>query len=134
VSKIFDASIDFEDYLELCAGRSVSGGWAYIVTLTIPGLPRLEKLAFVGHRSSRMYQSLNFEGGPSLYWSCKNLSGFPKWTRDGVNSPYAVEITAKLGSGDDWVARRDDDSLVQLQTTELAVKIADALVEQVQVE
>ncbi len=128
--KIYENSIDLEDYVELCAGHSVPGGWAFLVTLEVPGVPRLEKLAFIGHRSSRMYNALAREGGPSLYWSHKNPSGFPKWAGDGAESPYAVEITSRLGRGDQWVARLDDDTLHDVQTTELAERISNALMGQ----
>jgi Fic family protein len=128
--RIFEGDLDLEDYLELCAGRPVSGGWAFIVGISVPGLPKLEKLAYVGHRSVRMRQELHDEGGPSLYWSRKNLSGFPKWTRDGDASPYAVELTSMLGRGDDWVVRFAGDKFKKLTSTELASSVASALIKQ----
>ena len=101
--------------------------------MEIPGVSRLEKLAYIGHRSTRMYQHLNQQGGPSLYWSYKNPANFPKWIADESNSPYAVEITSKVGNGDEWFARFPDDLIQRVQTTELATRIANALVSQVQV-
>ena len=130
--RIFEGGLELEDYLELCAGRSVSGGWAFVVGISVPGLPKFEKLAFVGHRSVRMRQELHDEGGPSLYWSRKNSSGFPKWTRDGDASPYAVELTSMLGRGDDWVVRSAGDKFTQLATTQLASHISNALITQLQ--
>ena len=132
--KTFDSPLDFDDYIEVCAGHSVPQSWAFAVRLDVPGIPRLEKLAYIGHRSMRMYQYLDQEGGPSLYWSRKNPEGFPKWFNDGPNSPFAVEITSKGGNGDEWFARRSDDSIQRVQTTDLAGKIAEALVGQVQVD
>ncbi len=81
-----------------------------------------------------MHQHLNRQGGPSLYWSTKNPTGFPKWLADGATSPYATELTAQAGNGDEWFVKFADDSIVQIQTTELARKIAEAVVSQVEVD
>ena len=132
--KLFENPLDLDDYIEVCGGHSVPRSWAFIVRLEIPGISRLEKLAYIGHRSIRMYQNLNQEGGPSLYWSHKNPEGFPKWIGDGPNSPFALEITSKVGNGDEWFARLSNDSIERVQTTDLAGRIADALVNQVQVD
>ncbi|MBK7613427.1 MAG: Fic family protein [Burkholderiales bacterium] len=129
--RLYDSPLDLDDYQEVCGGRSVSRSWAFTVRIEIPGVARLEKLAYISHRSNRMYQAMNLEGGPSLYWSSKNPANFPKWLADGENSPFAMELTAKVGNGDEWIARLADDSIARVQTTELATKIADALVGQV---
>ena len=128
--KPFDSPLDFDDYVQVCAGHSVPRSWAFTVRFEVPGLPRLERLAYIGHRSARMYQALDKEGGPSLYWSRRNPEGFPKWITDGSNSPFAVEITCKGGNGDEWFARHNDDSIERVQTTDLAGRIADAIVAQ----
>lgn len=131
--RLYDSPLDLDDYLEVCGGRSVSRSWAFTVRIEIPGVPRLEKLAYIGHRSNKVHQALNYEGGPSIYWSSKNPANFPKWLADGENSPFAMELTAKAGNGDEWVARLPDDSVQRIQTTELARKIAEALVGQVRI-
>jgi Fic family protein len=128
--KRFENLLDLETYEELCAGRGVSGGWAFIVAISIPGFPRFEKLAFVQHRSGAMFHRLLQEGGPSLYWSSKNPSGFPKWKPDFERAPYALELTSRLGRGDAWIARTSDTSFVELPTTELADRLCDGLLQQ----
>ena len=128
--KSFDHPLDLEDYVEVCSGRSVPRSWAFMLRLEIPGLPRLEKLAWISYRSTRMYQALRHEGGPSLFWSRRNPEGFPRWICDGPGSPYALEITSQAGHGDEWLARLGNDSIERVQTTELAGRIADALVRQ----
>jgi hypothetical protein len=129
--KLFDHPLDLEDYVEVCLGRSVPRSWAFTLRLEIPGLPRLEKLAWIGHRSARMYQGLNHEeGGPALFWSHRNPDGFPRWIGDGPDSPFAVEITSQAGNGDEWSVRLGNDSIERVQTTELADRIAGALVRQ----
>ncbi|MFM7848619.1 MAG: Fic family protein [Rubrivivax sp.] len=131
--RLYDSPLDLDDYLEVCGGNSVSRSWAFTVRIEIPGVPRLEKLAYIGHRSNKLHQTLNHEGGPSIYWSSKNPANFPKWLSDGENSPFAMELTAKAGNGDEWIARLSDDTVRWVQTTELASKIAEALVSQVRI-
>jgi hypothetical protein len=131
---IFDEPLDLQDYREVCAGRSVPQSWAFTLTVDVPGASRLEKLATIGHRSARMHQHLECQGGPSLYWSSKNPSGFPRWLADGASSPFAVEITALAGNGDEWFVRFPDDSIRSQQTTGLASQVAGAIVGQVQVQ
>ena len=130
---IFDEPLDLQDYVEVCAGHPVARSWAFTLSVEVPGVPRLEKLAYIGHRSSHLYNHLGRQGGPSLRWSSKNPSGFPKWVADNTNSPFAVELTALAGNGDEWLARMPDDSIGSIQTTDLAGKIADAVMKQVQV-
>lgn len=130
-TKVFPEPLDIYDYLELCGGRPVPRSWAFKISVEVPGLPRLEKLAYFGHRSARMYTHLGREGGPSLYWSTKNPSQFPKWIGDGLKSPYAVEMTAAAGNGDQWFVMLADESVITLQTTELATRVASVIVAQV---
>ena len=132
-ARLYDSPLDLDDYVEVCGGHSVPRSWAFTIRLEIPGVSRLEKLAYIGHRSMRIYHHLDQQGGPSLYWSNKNPANFPKWITDGPNSPYAIEITSKVGNGDEWFAKLSDGSIVTVQTTELASRIATALVSQVQV-
>ena len=128
---IFDEPLDLEDYVQVCLGTAVARTWAFTLTVEVPGLPRIEKLAYIGHRSQRLYRHLGQQGGPSLYWSRKNPAGFPKWIADGSASPYAVELTAQVGDGDKWFARRLDDSVVEVQMTALVRRIADAFLRDV---
>lgn len=132
--KSFDRPLDLDDYLEVCEGRSVPRSWAFTVRLEVPGLSRLEKLAYIGHRSPRMSQALGQEGGPAIYWSRPNPERFPKWVGDGARSPFAEEITSKGGNGDEWYARKSDGTIERVQTTDLAGRIANALVSQLQID
>ncbi|MES2175444.1 MAG: Fic family protein [Pseudomonadota bacterium] len=130
-SKIFDGYLDLDDYIDLCSGNIISGGWAFILNIQVPGAGKLDKLAFVQPRSPRLHQHLGREGGPSLYWSHANPAGYPKWTRDHDKSPYAIEATTLAGSGDEWIALLTDGSIVSCNTTELAGRFAKALMDQV---
>ena len=126
--RIFETPLDLEDYVAVCEGHSVSKSWALIVAISVPGLPSIERLAYVGHRSARIHQHLGREGGPSLYWARKNPDGFPKWISDEESSPYAVELTTRIGNGDEWHIRLKNDYIETLSTTELASKITSALI------
>jgi Fic family protein len=130
--RLYDSPLDLDDYREVCGGRSVSRSWAFTVKIDAPGVPALEKLAYVGHRSNRMHQAMNQEGGPSLYWSSKNPANFPKWLADGDKSPFALELTSTAGNGNEWSARQADDSVLKIQTTDLAARISEALLAQVE--
>lgn len=129
--RLYDSPLDLDDYLEVCGGKSVSRSWAFTITIEIPGIARLEKLAYIGHRSPRLHQEMKQEGGPSLYWSSKNPANFPKWLADGENSPYAMELTSKAGDGDEWFVKLSNQTIQKLSTTELASRIAEALVNKV---
>jgi fido (protein-threonine AMPylation protein) len=124
----FSSPLDVDAYIDVCNGRSVPRSWAFFVSIDIPGIPKFERLAYIGHRSPQMFQSLGREGGPALYWSKKNPSGFPKWTSAGQESPYAVEITNAKGNGDQWFVRRVSEAVESVSTTLLGHNIADALV------
>ena len=73
-ARLYDSPLDLDDYLEVCGGHSVPRSWAFTIRVEIPGVSRLEKLAYIGHRSIRIYHHLNQQGGPSLYWSNKNTA------------------------------------------------------------
>lgn len=128
--KVFDNPLDLEDYEELCAGRGISGGWAFALTVQIAGFSPLERLAYVQHRSPSMHQQLGREGGPALFWSVKNPQGFPKWRPAQAASPYAFELTSRTGSGDDWVARLLDGRFANVATTQVADNLTEALLSQ----
>ena len=127
VVNLFEESLDLDDYVELSAGRNVPRSWAFKIRVEVPGFSRLEKLAWVGPRGPRMHQYLDRNGGPAIYWSRRNSESFPPWIADGADSPFAVEITSRAGNGDEWFARRKDDSIEKVQTTDLAGRIADSL-------
>lgn len=125
--KIFESPLDIDDYIEVCAGNSVPRSWAFIVNVEIPGVQKLERLAYIGHRSIFMFNHLDRQGAPSLLWSKKNPAGFPKWVSANESSPYALEMTTAIGNGDEWIVRLSGDSTQRMTTTSLAEKITDSL-------
>ncbi len=125
--KLFDDSLDLDDYIALCERKSVPETWSFIINIAVPGLERIERLAWIGYRSPMMYHHLNDTGGPSLYWSVKNPAIFPKWITDDSSAPKYVELTTVQGSGDEWYVRDRENNFSKINTTQLADEIAHAL-------
>jgi len=129
VVKIFESPLDLDDYLAVCERRSAQKTWAFILDVEIPGFARQARLAYIGYRSPQMFHELGDEGGPALLWSKKNPEGFPKWIGVSHEAPYAVELTTKLGAGDEWYARKIDGNIEKLSTTSLAKQISKSLIQ-----
>jgi len=129
--KEFESPLDLDDYISLCERRTTQRSWAFITNLAVPGFPKQVRLAYLGYRTPSMFNELGREGGPSIFWSKKNETGYPKWLNTEDQAPFASEITTKQGAGDEWFARKVDGSISKLTTTELARQIARNLVEMV---
>lgn len=127
--KLFESPLDLDDYLAICDRKSAQKSWAFIIDIEIPGFSRETRLAYVGFRSPQMFHELGDEGGPSLLWSKRNPEGFPKWIGVTYEAPYAVELTTKLGAGDEWYAKKVDGGIEKISTTTLAVRIANSLID-----
>lgn len=127
--KKFEDPVDLDEYVDLCQGHSIPRSWAFILSIVVPGQKPLERLAYIGHRSAQMFHYYGDVGGPSLYWSRKNPSGFPKWITDEVSSLYAVEATSDAGNGDKWRIKLNNGSIIDTTTTELATKISNTAIE-----
>jgi len=127
--KQYQGISDVEDLLELCAGRNISMSWAFKLSISIPSLPAYDLLCFVGHRSYRMHQQMGNEQGPSLYWSRPNPDGYPKWKRSDELSPFAQEMTSRLGRGDEWTVLTVDSLIRQMTTSEIVQNVSSAILE-----
>ncbi len=125
--KEYNYMLDLEDFVSLCERKSLRQSWAFRVSLSIPGFPKKERLAFLGFRTPAMYQALNHEGGPSVFWSVKNPDGYPKWISADTSAPCAVEMTSRLGAGDEWLIRRYNGCIEEVSTTRLAERVTKAL-------
>jgi len=125
----FESPLDVEDYTGLIQRKSVSRSWCFIVNVSIPGIEKLERLAYISYRQPNLYHHMKNIGGPAIYWSKKNPSGYPKWITDEHNSPFCTEMTIEEGVGDAWSARLINGAINRYSTTELSKNIAHALVE-----
>jgi len=128
----FSGVADVDDFVTLCAGNSISSSWAFSFSINLPGFSEIGYLAFVGHRSYSLLNSLNREGGPSLHWSIANANVTPKWQRVLDDAPYAKEITTRLGKGDEWVVLLTNDTVRHHTTAELAELISDGMLKSVE--
>lgn len=126
--KAFDSPLDLEDYISLCERKTTARSWVFITNLAIAGFSKQVRLAYLGYRSPPIFHRLGDEGGPSIFWSKPNPSGYPKWIPVEEDAPFGVELTIKQGAGDEWYARKVDGSIEKLNTTSLAKGIANSLV------
>lgn len=125
----FESPLDLEDYTALIQRKSVSRTWCFIVNVSIPGIGKLERLAYISFRQPQLFHYMNNVGGPAIYWSKKNPEGYPKWISADNNSPYCTEMTIEEGIGDAWSARLIDGTFKQCSTTDLAKNIAHSFVD-----
>ena len=127
----YESLLDVERYINLIDGKSVPFSWAFIVNITIPGVPKLERLVYIHKRHPDLYSHMGKIGGPTLYWSKKNPSGYPVWIPAGKDAPFCTEMTIKEGVGDSWIVRLHNEKITTLTTTKLAEQLADKLMKQI---
>lgn len=126
----FEVPIDLDDYISVIQRQSISRSWCFIVNISIPGVEKLERLAYISYRQPELFHKMGDVGGPAIYWSVKNPNGYPKWISDDSSAPYCTEMTTAEGIGDKWVARQQQNKRFKTQTTtELAKNIANSLIE-----
>lgn len=132
VIKTFTESLELDDYIGLCSRHTMSNAWSFTVSLTVPGMPPVDRLAWFGYRSPQMYRHLErFEkGGPSIFWSVKNPEGYPPWIQQDDLAPAYVELTTIQGSGDDWYVMDNNHVISKMSTTKVAKGVCEALVHQ----
>jgi Fic family protein len=125
IKRLYDA-FDVDSFISVSSIKSNNGGWAFIVGVEIPALPKIEALAYFGYRSSQMYHHLGEEHGVSLFWSKPNPEGYPKWTR-WDDCPFGVEMTIRLEGGGRWSVRGADSRIREIDATALVNEIATHL-------
>lgn len=132
--KAFDNALELEDYVTLCSGKSVPMSWAFKISVRVPALTPIEKLAWFGHRSGEMYRYLNDreEGGPSLFWSIKNPQGYPPWIKDVERAPGWIELTTIQGHGDQWFVMDVQHTISASTTSDIAKGIAHDLLKEME--
>lgn len=126
-SLVYSQSVSLDDYLELCAGRPVSKSWAFTLRGTVPGLPVVERLAWVGFRSQALRNSTGHstEYAPSILWSKPNPGEYPPWIlANGEDAPSVVEFSVERGVGDIWHVLTTTNEYRRVTTSELARMIA----------
>jgi hypothetical protein len=123
----FRDSLDLDEFVSLCEQRSISDAWSFRVRCDVPGLRPVERLAWLGFRSTRMVGELRPDAprAPSIFWSERTPERYPPWRWLRQGGPGAEEI--KL-VGDVWIAL-EGGRAHRLSHGELARRIASGLVD-----
>lgn len=126
----FVDALALDDYIDLCSGRTVSRSWAFRVEVSVPGLPPVERLAWVGYRTAELRKALHVpsEFAPSLFWSTRNREGYPPWTRSVEDAPGLAELSISTTDGDEWHALTTAGEYRALSTVNAASAVADGFV------
>ena len=67
--------------------------------------------------------------GPTIFWSIPDPLGIRQWKRDGSQSPGVAELTLDLPDVDRWAARLPDGAMDRLEPSEVARRVAEAVVD-----
>ena len=117
-----------EDYAALARGDPAGNSWLYRINVEVPALSDRRLLAWTGYRSYEVQAWQAIGAGPSIFWSVPDPSGYRHWIRDDSQSPGVAELTLPLPNVDTWIARLPDGSIKRLPPSEVARRIAYAVV------
>lgn len=118
-----------EDYAALSRGDPAGNSWLYRIDVDVPTLRNRRLLAWTGYRSYEMQRWQAIGAGPSIFWSVPDPSGYRHWVRDDLQSPGVAELTLQLPNVDTWIARLPEGGIKRLAPSEVAHKIAYAVIE-----
>ena len=125
----YDAELSVGDYAALCEGDSAGNAWLFRIDVDIPGLDHDRYLAWTGFRSFEMKDWLASGDGPAIFWSTPDPMGVRKWRRDDSRSPGFAELTLELPDVDRWMVRLPSDEVMRLEPSEVAGRVARAVVD-----
>ena len=125
----YEDELLLEDYAALARGDSAGNSWLYRINVDAPALSNRRLLAWTGYRSYEVQAWQAIGSGPSIFWSVPDPSGYRHWIRDDSSSPGVAELTLQLPDVDRWIARLPDGSITRLLPSEVAQKIAYAVIE-----
>ena len=120
-----------EDYAALSRGDPAGNSWLYRIDVDVPGLHKRRLLAWTGYRSYEMAGWRAIGAGPSIFWSVPDPSGYRHWIRDDSRSPGLAELTLHLPNVDRWIVRLSDDRITRLLPSEVARRIASAVIDSI---
>lgn len=118
-----------EDYAALENDDPAGNSWLYRIDVKVPLLGARRWLAWTGYRSHEMKNELGIGAGPSIFWSIPDPSGFRQWTLAYSESPGVEEFTLQLPNVDRWIGRLTDGRIERIVPSEMARKIAQAVIE-----
>ncbi len=117
-----------DDYAALVRGDPAGNSWLYRMDVKVPALRDRRWLAWSGYRSPQMKNWQDIGPGPSIFWSIPDPTGYRPWDRAGSESPGLQEFTLQLPDVDRWIARLPDGSIRRFRPSEVAGRIAEAVV------
>ena len=88
-------------------------------------------LAWTGYRSYEVQGWQAIGAGPSIFWSVPDPSGYRHWIRDDSQSPGVAELTLHVPNVDTWIARLPEGGIARLPPSEVAQRIAHAVVKSI---
>ena len=127
----YDDELLLDDYVALSQNDSAGNSWLFRLEADVPGLGTHRYLAWTGYRSDEMQQWQGIGHGPSIFWSIPDESGYRKWIRDDSKSPGVAEFTLELPNVDRWIARLPGGAIPRLPPSEIARRVATAVVESI---
>lgn len=95
--------LDVDDFVALCEKDPSANAWLAIVSIDVPALPRLKRLAWIGYRDRTIDHilSANAASAPAIFWSEPNPERYPPWRPlTPSRSPGGGVLTLV---DDDWV-------------------------------
>ncbi|MBF0438976.1 MAG: Fic family protein [Magnetococcales bacterium] len=127
--KLYEDSLDLDEYLTLVQGQSASKSWSFILEIKIPSLRTITHLSWCGNRSANMFDHLQRTGGPALYWSVSNPEGYPRWVTASPQSPRYVEMTVLSENLSQWVVRERTGVIKKISPDQLIRDLVKDLLE-----
>ena len=129
VTRWYDGELLVDDYVALSQGDSEGNSWLFSINVEVPGLREHRFLAWTGFRSYGMKAWHRIGDGPSIFWSVPDESGYRKWALDDSRSPGVAELTLELPDVDRWIARMPDGGFGRMPPSEVAQRVAEAVVD-----
>ncbi|WP_419837819.1 Fic family protein [Candidatus Poriferisodalis sp.] len=124
----YDAELTTEELMALTADDRSASSWLFRIEASAPGVGDGRYLAWTGFRSQEMKAWREIGGGPTILWSVPDPDGYRQWQRDDARSPGVAEMTLELPNVDNWIVRLCDHTIRRMRPSELADRIATAVV------
>ena len=123
----YDAELTVDDYVSLAESNSSGNSWLVRFDAKVPGVGECRYLAWTGYRSFEMQDWNSIGGGPAVFWSVPDPTGYRTWHRDDTSSPGIAELTLHLPDVDQWVVRMPDGDIRRLRPSAVAALVAGAI-------
>ena len=123
----YDAELTVDDYVALAENDSSGNSWLVRFDAEVPGVAGSRFLAWTGYRSPDVQRWNSIGGGPAIFWSVPDPSGYRAWSTAYERSPGVEELTLELPGVDQWIVRTPDGEIKRLRPSAVARLIAQAI-------